>query len=168
MEKKSLEKSGNIVINAKAVKISNNQTKKKNVPKNISFKPKALNNRELQFALIENFVNMQKVLTNLTVKFDMLSNNMSQLLSLFELSARNFIHKPQGDSGNLSGDEEKKLLNKLDVLLDQNKTVAKGITLIEEKIRHKIYGENPQARHNPTGPSINLSEKPRPGLIPRI
>ena len=37
--------------------------------------------------LIENFVSLQRVMTNLSEKFDGLSNNISKLLELFELSA---------------------------------------------------------------------------------
>lgn len=166
MEKKSVEKSGNIVINAKAVKISNNETKKKKIRKTqVKFKRKKLNNAELQLALIENFANMQKVLTNLTIKFENLSGNISHLLRLFEESAKAFMEKH--DAGGLNSEEEKKLLNKLDILLDQNRTVAKGITLIEEKMRHKLYGEQPR-RENQLQPRITASEKPKPGLVPRV
>lgn len=98
-----------------------------------SDKPKKLNNRELQLAVIENFVNLQRVLTNLTIKFDGLSDNISKLLQLFEISAKSFIRKQEEPE--LS--EDRDLVKKLDTLLDQNKTIAKGLTLIEEKIRHK-------------------------------
>lgn len=116
-------------------------------------KPKALSNREIQLALIENFVNLQKVLTNLTVKFDNLSDNISKLLQLFEISAKSFIRKQE--EGN---SEETDVLKKLDTLLEQNKTVAKGLTLIEEKIRHKLYGEIPHG----ILPHVELSGRPRP------
>jgi seryl-tRNA synthetase len=95
--------------------------------------PRQLNNREVQLALIENFVNLQRVLTNLTVKFDNLSDNISRLLQLFEISAKSFVKKQEEPALG----EDKDLIKKLDTLLDQNKTIAKGLTLIEEKIRHK-------------------------------
>ncbi len=120
-------------------------------------KPKPLTNKEIQLALIDNFVNMQKVLTNLTIKFDNLSENMSRLLSLFEISAKTFIEKQEP-----SPIEEKDTLKKLDVLLEQNKTIANGLTLIEEKIRHKIYPESNK------GISEELTGKPRPRPLPRI
>ncbi|MEK6885765.1 MAG: hypothetical protein AABX17_02255, partial [Nanoarchaeota archaeon] len=103
-----------------------------------SNKPKQLSNRELQFALIENFVNLQKVLTNLTIKFDGLSDNITKLLQIFEISAKSFIRRQEeGNTGEID------VLRKLDTLLEQNKTVAKGLTLIEEKIKHKVYGDIP-------------------------
>jgi len=81
-------------------------------------------------ALIDNFVNLQKVLTNLTVKFDELSGNISKLLQLFELSAKSFADKPLKQS-----DVDGEFLKKLDSLLDQNKVISKGIMLMEDKIR---------------------------------
>lgn len=133
---------------------------------------KALSNREIQEALIENFVNLQRVLTNLSIKFDNLSDNISKLLQLFEISAKSFIKKTEGTTVG----EDRELLNKLDTLLDQNKTIAKGLTLIEEKVRHRISGE-----HLPTNimrPSIlseskvreerAAGERPKPKPLPRI
>lgn len=129
-------------------------------------KPKKLTNREIQESLIENFVNLQRVLTNLTIKFDMLSDNVSRLLQIFEISAKNFIKKTE-EGFPIEGDKE--LLKKLDTLLEQNKTMSKGITLLEEKIRHKLSGEN-----NPEFPKIShfgaASEEKelRPKPLPRI
>jgi peroxiredoxin len=122
---------------------------------------KRLSNREVQLALIENFVNLQKVLTNLTMKFDLLSDNISKLLQIFELSAKSFLRKYEEGMG-----EERDVLKKLDILLDQNKTIAKGLTLIEEKIRHKVYGSEKEEQ--------SLSEfgispaRPRPRPFPRL
>jgi hypothetical protein len=138
---------------------------------------KPMNNREIQLALIENFVNMQKVLTNLSVKFDVLSDNISRLLQLFEITAKSFIKK---NDENGFTKEDKALVEKLDVLLDQNKTIAKGLTLVEEKIRHKIYPEESllrktQERNDRTTMQLSSEpskseflEKPRPKPLPRI
>jgi hypothetical protein len=89
---------------------------------------------QLEQALIDNFINLQKVLTNLSLKFDELSNNMSKLLQLFEISAKSFAEKVSDETYD-KGDKD--LLGKLDSLLDQNKTIAKGIMLMEERIRQK-------------------------------
>ncbi len=87
---------------------------------------KVLTKAELEQTLINNFVNLQKVLTNMAVKFDDLSNNISKLLQLFEISAKSFTERysNEDDFG-----------KKIDVLFDQNKTIAKGLMLIEEKLR---------------------------------
>ncbi|MBU0959058.1 MAG: hypothetical protein KKB31_03885, partial [Nanoarchaeota archaeon] len=38
--------------------------------------------------LIENFVSLQRVLTNLTIKLDGVANQMTKLLDIFEISAK--------------------------------------------------------------------------------
>lgn len=43
--------------------------------------------------LVENFVSLQKVMTNLSLKFDNLTNQISKLLDLFEISAKNSCRK---------------------------------------------------------------------------
>jgi len=142
-------------------------------------KDKAMTNRELQQAILENFVNLQRVLTNLTVKFDGLSDNISKLLQLFEISAKSFIKKQEETGGR--GDE-KVMLDRLDTLLDQNKTIAKGLTLMEEKIRHRIYGDTIEPTMNFQKSPQNMpnqpktiepqqkmeGNKPRPRPLPRI
>ena len=95
-------------------------------------KKKAMNKAELEEALLTNFVNLQKVLTNLSLKFEDLSDNISKLLQLFEISAKSFADKY---SGEIVSDND--MIKKLDSLLDQNKTIAKGIMLMEERIKHK-------------------------------
>ncbi len=88
---------------------------------------------EINQALIDNFIQLQKVLTNLSLKFDELSSNISRLLQLFELSAKNFAEKSDGKS---SVDHD--FLKKLDALLDQNKVISKGIMMMEEKVRNRM------------------------------
>jgi len=86
----------------------------------------------LNSLLIENFVSLQKVLTELSGKFGGLAREISELLKIFELSARDLAKKetvPKQDVG-----EQKILINKLNTLLEQNKIIAQGLTLIHEKI----------------------------------
>lgn len=105
-------------------------------------KPKKLTKAELEKQLIDNFVNLQRVLTNLSIKFDGLSDQISKLLQLFEISAKSFVEKlPEGTAGK---EKDKDFLNKIDTLLEQNKTIAKGLTLMEEKLREKVYGSHPK------------------------
>lgn len=94
--------------------------------------------KEIEKMLIENFVNLQKVLTNLAVKFESLSDQISKLLQLFEISAKNFVENQA--PGIKDKEKDREFLEKLDKLLDQNKTIAKGLTLMEEKLRERIYG----------------------------
>jgi hypothetical protein len=142
-------------------------------------KKKAMTNRELQEALLENFVSLQRVLANLSVKFDGLSDNISKLLQLFEISAKSFIKKQEEIGGK---GEEKVMLDRLETLLEQNKTIARGLTLMEEKVRHRLYGDNleqmktkfPQNLPNQQKPiqkptqNLEVEETPRPRPLPRI
>lgn len=91
---------------------------------------KSTSRSDIDQALIDNFVNLQKVLTNLAVKFEDLSGNISKLLQVFELSAKSFADKPLKQS-----DVDSEFLKKLDALLNQNKVISKGIMLMEDKIR---------------------------------
>jgi hypothetical protein len=121
---------------------------------------KKLTKAQIEQALIDNFINLQKVLTNLSIKFDDLSKNLSKLLQLFEISAKSFAEKyPDID---VSSKSDKELLEKLDSLLGQNKTIAQGIMLMEERIRQKTQEPNsvqkfslPDSRY-----SSKLSQKP--------
>ena len=79
--------------------------------------------------LIDNFVQLQKVMTNLAERFDILSDNISHLLHLFEVSAKSFEQKQ--DLG-----KEKEFLEKLDNISKQNRTIAKGLTLMEDRLNH--------------------------------
>ncbi len=104
-------------------------------------KQEKLTKTELEKQLIDNFVNLQRVLTNLSVKFDNLSENISKLLQLFEISAKSFVEKlPEGATTGVGKEKDREFLSKIDTLLEQNKTIAKGLTLMEEKLRERIYG----------------------------
>ncbi len=88
--------------------------------------------RETEKLLIENFVSLQKVLVNLSAKFDDLTRQISELLKLFEDSAKiivkNEMDKKKDDHG------ERQLLDTMISILDQNKVIAKGLTLIYESM----------------------------------
>ena len=94
---------------------------------------------DINQVLLDNFINLQKVLTNLAVKFEDLSNNISKLLQLFELSAKSLAEKP---GKNPEIDQE--FLKKLDSLLEQNKVISKGIMLMEDRIRGRAQPLQPQ------------------------
>ncbi len=116
--------------------------------------------KETEEGLIENFIKLQKVMTNLAIKFEDLSNNMSKLLQLFEISAQTFAEKFTGDYTPTDSDRE--LLRKLDSLLDQNKVISKGIMLMEEKIRERTPQSEPMRESIST-----FRESPRPRPIQR-
>ncbi len=120
---------------------------------------------QLNQMLIENFVSLQKVMANMTIKFDRLSDNMAKLLNLFEMSARSFMSSP-----NIAeAEKDKEFLDKLNSLLDQNKTIAKGLTLMEERFRERVYGgptqssrtEQPTPQFSQQPPNSNIKRLPR-------
>ena len=104
---------------------------KEHAPKEIVKKKapvkKKMTAKEREELLIENFVGLQHAMTNMSVKFGGLSDNISKLLQIFEESAKNFM------SGGKPDDAE--MLSKIDSLLNQNKTIAKGLVLMEGKLR---------------------------------
>jgi hypothetical protein len=85
--------------------------------------------------LIENFVSLQKVMVNLSVKFDNLANQISRLLELFEKSARTLTEEDFSSEKN----NNKKIMEKMDNLFEQNKTIAKGLTLMHGKTSEQNY-----------------------------
>lgn len=95
---------------------------------------------KVEKVLVENFVSLQQVMTNLAVRFDNLSGQISKLLELFEISAKTLAEK-----GALSEDKtDKKVAEKLDNLLEQNKVIAKGIALLHERNSPEQYTISPQ------------------------
>jgi len=70
-------------------------------------------------------------MTNLSLKFDNLADQISKLLGLFEISAKALAEKEfQAEKGDKNS---KKILEKIDSLLEQNKIIARGVALIHEK-----------------------------------
>ena len=94
-------------------------------------KPETLTN-----TLTKNLIELQKIHTNLAEKFDKLTTQIENLLALFELAARNFAKQPHMQST----ERDKEFLDKIDKLLDQNKLLAKGLSMMEEKMRERLYG----------------------------
>lgn len=115
----------------------------------------------LEEKIIHNLVELQKVHTDLAEKFTKLSDQIAQLLTLFELSARSFVKQ-----SNIQGvEKDREFLDKIDKLLDQNKVIAKGLTLMEGKMRERLYGqgESPAGTQQPTTSRLDI---PRP--LPRF
>jgi len=76
--------------------------------------------------LLENTVLLQKKATELIVASSKLMKKVSELVEIFEEASRT---KTVEDS------ELKPLLDKLSMLLEQNKTLAQGLILLERRIR---------------------------------
>lgn len=122
---------------------------------NVNVKP-VQNNFGVEKVLVENFVSLQKVMTNLAVRFDSLSNQISKLLELFEISAKTLAER---DYDSKSNEENKKVVEKLDNLLEQNKIIAKGIALLHE--RNSEQGENMISVEIPPTPAPQQMVRPQ-------
>ncbi|MEK6918509.1 MAG: hypothetical protein AABW73_00550 [Nanoarchaeota archaeon] len=130
----------------------------------------------LNQVLIDNFVRLQKVLVTNAEKMDLLTMNISKLLQIFEVSARSFAEKnfrPSGAVGSGDLQKEAEFLGKLNTLLDQNKTIAKGLSLLGDDLKEKLYGETPApgSQNNrsfpqPTIPQITRQRMERIDLGP--
>ena|SRR3989344_289846 len=111
---------------------------------------------ELSDKLLENMVKLQKVHTDLAERFDKLAKEISSLLALFETAAKNMS---KSTTTKISEDD-KTFLDKIDKLIEQNKTIAKGLMLMEGKIRKDIY--NPEPAGNLTEEIRNEEALPMP------
>lgn len=108
---------------------------KKSVRKKVVHHRKSSGDR-VEDKILDNLIELQKVHTNLAEKFDNLTDQISHLLALFESAARSFAKNPHLQVA----EKDREFLDKIDKLLEQNKTIAKGLTLMEKKVRDKIYG----------------------------
>ena len=136
VEKKILDKLEDIEqITKKVTKLEGKNIKRKSTKKA---------SEKLENQILQNLIALQKVNVNLAEKFEALAEQISNLLALFEMTARSFASQPHVKVT----ERDKEFLDKIDKLLEQNKTIAKGLTLMEQKMREKLYGPiiRPQER----------------------
>lgn len=115
---------------------------------------------EMQPILVDNFVALQKVMVNLATKIDNQNAQLTKLLDLFELSAKSLAKK--GFKLESGPEESKEVLNKLGELSEQNKIIAKGLTMIHE-------APTPAPLEIPTAPAPLPTPKPIPKIsVPGI
>ncbi len=97
--------------------------------------------------LIENNAMMQKKITELTGSVDGLTKKVSALVKLIEKASEEFAGT--GEEGVVGERAEKvaerkmskdELLDKLESLLRQNKTIARGLILLEKYVKEKVSG----------------------------
>ena len=112
---------------------------------------------QLENKILENLIELQKVHTNLAEKFDKLAEQITQLLSLFEKAARSFSEHP----ANQVAEKDREFLDKVDKLLEQNKTIAKALTLVEERVRERMYG-----LPSPVHTQVQIKPKETEGYTP--
>lgn len=127
---------------------------KKMADKKIELKEMDYDKKNIEKVLIENFVSLQKVLVNLSVKFDGLAKQISKLLELFEMSAKSLAEKDFEIEKNSR--ENARILEKIENVLEQNKIIARGLTLMHNKI-NEPQGYPPQM---PERPRVPPQQKP--------
>jgi len=103
---------------------------KKKVTKKKSPPQKKSKNKDIEDILIQNSANMQKVMIKLAERFERLSDKIDELLELFEDSAKILVKKEIESGRTENADPE--VLEKINKLMDQNKIIAKGLTLMHE------------------------------------
>ncbi len=95
---------------------------------------------KLEEKMIENMNSLQKVQIQVAEKFDGLTKELSKLLGLFETTAQIFAQDPMHQVT----EKDTEFLEKVNQVLDQNKTIARGLTLMEDKLRNREYPELPR------------------------
>lgn len=111
-------------------------------------------NPDINDALVENFVSLQRVMTNLSSSLDNLSNRLSRLLDLFEISAKSLSERDM--EAERKNDE---IRRKLDNLAGQNKIFAQGLTLLHERANSETPQMQGEARPFPRMPVQTMQRK---------
>ena len=156
--KKSVEKK---TIITEVVEKKHSVKKRKSSPKKAHKPHKSESDIRIEKALVDNFVSLQKIMVNFYSKFDELSSQISKLLNLFEISAKTLAEKE------FVAEQDKKdnkdIIKKMEDIIDQNKTIARGITLMHDL----VTGEESSAPRF-TPPATPQMIKPRmPPQMPR-
>jgi len=83
--------------------------------------------------LLENTIILQKTLTSLASELKTLNKKVSSMVSLFEQANKTFKEdRVKGTRTGLAGSSE--ILEKINILEKQNRTIAKGLILLEKTI----------------------------------
>lgn len=105
--------------------------------------------------MLENMNNLQKLNLHTIEKFDKLTNQFASLLALFEGAAHSFASNPMHQIT----EKDKEFLEKVDQLLEQNRTIAKGLTLMDEHLRDKMH-QDPRKMLQRAIPPVSELRKP--------
>ena len=147
----------------KASKKSKKPTKKSKKKTNISTQKIQI---QMQPVLVDNFVSLQKVMVNLATKFDTLNSQIKELLDLFELSAKSLAKK--GFKLEPGKESDKKVMKKLDVLSEQNKIIARGMTLMHEATQASPPAPEPMPTLSVPSPVSPPLTTPKPPSFPKV
>jgi len=173
------EKEEELVTIKKIVKTHSKKSTRKNSKKKNSSTPKK--NENIEKILIQNFVSLQEVMTNLSIKFDSLSKGIARLLELFEKSATTLMERDLLVTDLKKDDkkekETKEVVEGLNKLLEQNKVLARGLILLHEsnqgykpqqmipisQIPPQMPQQNPVSQFRPTSQETPVQKEQDPG-----
>ena len=86
--------------------------------------------------LIQNEVEMQKVLADLSLDIKNLTSQLSKLVELFKEASKTL--NDEKISNDIEKEDMKNIGTKVETLVDQNKTIAKGLLLMESAMRENL------------------------------
>jgi len=104
---------------------------------------------EMQPILVDNFVSLQKAMLNLAEKLGNVNNKITQLLELFEISAKELAKRDFK-----IGESNPDIMKKLDELSEQNKIMARGLSLM-----HEAHSETPVLTYPTLNPQPIVEEE---------
>lgn len=108
--------------------------------------------------LVDNFVALQKVMVNLSSKFDNLSTQISKLLELFDISAKALAKKDFDTSRELGGTED--IMRRLDNISQQAGLIGRGLELIHRvNEERRNFGEEERMTREEQTPSPSPQPK---------
>jgi hypothetical protein len=109
--------------------------KKKTTTRKTRSSPRKRSEIQIDKALTDNFITLQKIMVNFSTRFDALSNQISKLLELFEISAKSLARRDL--ETDRKDKDTKKIIEKLDTLSQQAGLIGKGLALIHETSTEK-------------------------------
>lgn len=112
--------------------------KKRAVKKSLVVKA-PIKNENSERLLIENFTMLQRVLVELSGKISKLTEQTSNLLNLFEGAAKSLAERDLRENP-----ETGRILQGIRELSEQNKILAKGLTLMHEKPQMQEMRRTPE------------------------
>lgn len=89
--------------------------------------------KEAMDLLLENTIALQKTLAGLATELKTLNKKVSELFELFEAASSAFKEAKATGGAEIPAD----ISEKIDMLVEQNKTLAKGLLLLEKTVREK-------------------------------
>ena len=124
--------------------------KKKTKAKKTRPVPRKRTEIKIDRALTDNFITLQKIMVNFSTRFDALTNQISKLLELFEISAKSLARRDL--ETDRKDKDTKKIMEKLDNISQQSGLIGKGLALIHEISSEKEPSAMPPSQRQPALP----------------